>query len=223
VRLRGPAILVAMLCGVAIAACGTDEADPQATATEGAAPTEGTAERLAIPGSGEALLWGGGTEAVVLAHGAAFDAASWEPQAEAIAAQGQLVLAVEEIGAEEILAAVEYLRAERSARSVALIGASAGADASLRALSAEPEAVDQLITLSVNSTAEGLGEEPKLFIASEDESVAALSAELAASADGSENEALLLAGSAHAQAIFDGFEGATALEAILERLASGGG
>jgi hypothetical protein len=45
---------------------------------------------------------------------------------------------------------------------------------------------------------------------------------LAASADGSENEALLLAGSAHAQAIFDRAEGATALEAILERLASGG-
>ncbi len=74
----------------------------------------------------------------------------------------------------------------------------------------------------MNSTAEGLGEEPKLFIASEDEPVAALSAELAASADGSENEALLLAGSAHAQAIFDRAEGATALEAILKRLASTG-
>ncbi len=213
-RRCGSATVIAILCGVALAACGSDR---------GPGETVGTAQRIEIPGAGEALIWGEGSQGVVLAHGAAFDAASWESEAEAIAEQGNLVLAVEQIGPEEILAAVEFLRDERSAERVALIGASAGADSSLLALVGDPRAVDQLTTLSVNSTAEGIGEQPKLFIASEDEGAASLSTELAASSDGDDNEALLLPGSAHAQGIFEGGAGTAALEAILDRLAPGVG
>lgn len=221
-RLRGLiTILVGLAAAVALAACGGDDDSGSSSGTVGESPTAASeAERITIDGAGEALVWGEGESVVLLAHGAAFDAASWETQASAIAAQGDRVVALEEIAPEDIVAASESLR-DDGAESIALIGASAGADASLQALSMMPQAVDQLITLSVNSTVDGLGSEPKLFIASEDESVADLSTELAESADGSDNEALILPGSAHAQAIFEGEQGERAMNAILERLKGG--
>lgn len=207
------------------AACAGDGDSGSPDATGAGTPNGATAEngasdgeRVSIDGAGEALIWGEGKSVVLLAHGAAFDAASWQPQATRIADAGNLVVSLEDIAPESILAAIEYLRENRSATSVALIGASAGADASLQALAMEPGAVNQLITLSVNSTADDLGDEPKLFIASEAEPVADLSTELAASSGGSSNEALILPGSAHAQAIFDGDQADPAMKAILDRL-----
>ena len=221
-----PALLTALLIASAIGGCGGNDTRGETAPIAPASPSEtgsADADRLAIPGAGEALVWGRGRDAVLLAHGAVFDAASWGPQARRIAAQGNLVVALEAIGPEEIGAAIEYLRAERSATSVVLIGASAGADAALQALAAGPDAVDQLITLSVNSTSspEDLGPQPKLFIASEEESVAGLSTQLAQTSPGEDNEALLLPGSAHAQAIFDGAQGDRALRAILDQLVAG--
>ncbi len=154
----------------------------------------------------------------MLAHGAAFDAASWEDQATAIADAGATVVAVEDISPEGIAAAVEQLRADGVA-DVALVGGSAGADGILQLLSQEPDLADQVILLSPNSAVEGLGDQPKLFVASEDESVAEVSRELAASAPGDDNEALILPGSAHAQNIFDTDQGERVLDAMLERLA----
>ncbi|MGB3099299.1 MAG: hypothetical protein WBB30_08415 [Solirubrobacterales bacterium] len=217
-----PALLTVLLIASAIGGCGGNHTRGETAPIAPAFPSEtgsADADRLAIPGAGEALVWGRGCDAALLAHGAAFDAASWGPQARRIAAQGNLVVALEAIGPEEIGAAIEYLRAERSATSVVLIGASAGADAALQAL-AGPGAVDQLITLSVNSTSspEDLGPQPKLFIASEEESVAGLSTQLAQTSLGEDNEALLLPGSAHAQAIFDGPQGDRALRAILDQI-----
>lgn len=221
---RAPqAALVLALAAAALGGCGS-ERKSSGTAETVAAPSEpaaaAEAERITIPGAGEALVWGEGRDAILLAHGAIFDAASWGPQARRIAAQGNLVVALEGIAPEQISAALEYLGSERSAASVTLIGASAGADAALQALAMRPGAADQLVTLSVNSAPSGqdLGPEPKLFIASEGEPGAALSAELAQSSSGADNQALLLAGSAHAQAIFDGEQGDRALQAILKRL-----
>lgn len=216
-------MLTVLLTASAIGGCGGNDTRGETAPIAPAFPSEtGSADtdRLAIPGAGEALVWGRGRDAVLLAHGAVFDAASWEPQARRIAAQGSLVVALEGIAPEQISAALEYLRSERAAASVTLIGASAGADAALQALAMRPGAVDQLVTLSVNSAPSGqdLGPEPKLFIASEGEPGAALSAELAQSSSGADNQALLLAGSAHAQAIFDGEQGDRALQAILKRL-----
>lgn len=48
----------------------------------------------------------------MLAHGAAFDAASWQDQAEAMADQGNSVLAVEDLTPEAMTAAVDRLRGE---------------------------------------------------------------------------------------------------------------
>lgn len=168
-----------LLLAASFAACGDDDQPDEGAGPTGStaaeSPTGSDGERISVPGAGEALVWGEGRRTVVLAHGAATDAASWTDEAADFTAEGNYVLALEQTDPESILAAVDYLRAEQSAESVTLIGASAGADSSLDALSMRPDAVDQLITLSVNSTEEGLGTEPKLFIASEDEPVAELS------------------------------------------------
>jgi len=101
---------------------------------------------------------------------------------------------------------------------VALVGGSAGSDAILQLASSAPALPDQLILLSPNATVDGLGSEPKLFIASEDEPVADVSTELADSAPGDNNIAKILPGSAHAQNIFDTDQGDAVLELMLERI-----
>ncbi|MEZ5383551.1 MAG: alpha/beta hydrolase [Microthrixaceae bacterium] len=167
---------------------------------------------------GEALLYGDGRYGVVLAHGAAYDAASWEEQANAIADAGHTALAVEDISADGIGAGVRYLSEERGIESVAMVGASAGAGGALELAATRPELLDQLILLSPNSVVDGLGDEPKLFIASEDETVAGVSRTLAANGPGASNEVLLVPGDTHAQGLFETEQADRVLQAILDRL-----
>lgn len=164
-----------------------------------------------------ALQWGDGQYGVVLAHGASFDAASWEAQATAIAAQGATVVAVEDIGPDALEDAVLHLQAG-GIDEVALVGGSAGSDAILQLATTNPTLPDQLVLLSPNQVVDGLGEEPKLFIASRGDPVADVSARLAESAPGEENELMLLSGSDHSQGIFDGPHGEEVLDAVLRRL-----
>lgn len=189
----------------------------------GSAQTSGNAsgdnspgERISIAGS-SALRWGDGDYGVVLAHGAAFDAASWEQQAVPIAGQGASVIAVENIDPDAIRDAVEQLRREGVA-DVVLVRGSAGADAILDLASQEPGLPDQLILLSPHGTVNGLGDEPKLFVASENEPVAHVSTELAELSPGDESEVKILRGSAHAQNIFATDLAGPVLDLMLERL-----
>ncbi len=154
----------------------------------------------------------------MLAHGAAFDAASWSAQATKISAAGTTARAVEDISPEGIEAAVTYLKEETGIQDVALLGASAGADGTLALAAQKPALPDQLILLSANGVVDGLGEEPKLFIASKGDPVYDVSPQLAESAAGNENKLISLDGSEHAQAIFDGPDGDQTLEDILDRL-----
>lgn len=196
---------------LALVSCG---GSPQTTNSTSGGGSSG--KSISVAGA-PALRWGEGDYGVVLAHGAAFDAASWERQAVAIADQGASVIAVEDIDPDAIRDAVEQLQAEGVA-DVALVGASAGADAILDLASQDPELADQLILLSPNATVEGLGDEPKLFVASKDEPVAHVSMELAASSPGEENEVTILPGSAHAQNIFATDQAGPVLDAMLQRL-----
>lgn len=136
---------------------------------------------------------GEGDHGVVLAHGAAFDAASWEKRAVAIADQGAGVIAIENIDPDAIRAAVEQLQGEGVA-DVAYVGASAGADAVLDLASREPGPADQLIRLAPNAIVEGLGEEPKDVVDSVDEAVAQVSTDLPESSAGEENLVVILTG-----------------------------
>jgi hypothetical protein len=215
---RTPSCLFAVLiCTLLLgAACGSDSG-PAETGEGDTAATTTAGERIDTD-VGEALLWGDGDSGVVLAHGAAFDAESWTDQATQIAAEGTTVVAVEDISPEGIEAAVTYLKDERGIAGVALIGASAGADGILDLVSQQPDLPDQLIVLSPNSVVDGLGVSPKLFIASEDEPVADVSTEMADTAEGDDNEAIILPGSAHAQNIFDTDQAEPTMTAILNRL-----
>ena len=216
-RFLGLFVLVALVgaaCGDSGDASSGDTASGD-SANGAAAATSG--ERIDT-GAGEAVLWGDGSYGVVLAHGAAFDAASWEDQATAIAAQDATVVAVEDISPEGIEAAVTYLNEERNIADVALLGASAGAGGTMGLVSQQPDLPDQIILLSPNSVVDGLGASPKLFIASEDEPVADVSTQMADTAEGDDNEASILPGSAHAQNLFDTDQAEPTRTAILDRL-----
>ena len=182
----------------------------------GSAGGEGSGSRSQAGGS-DVLTWGDGDYGVVLAHGAAFDAVSWEEQATAIAEQGATVVAVEDISTEGIAAAVQQLQ-DDGIDEVALVGGSAGADAILRLASEQPDLPDQLVLLSPNTVVEGLGEEPKLFIATEGEPGADIPQQLVEASPGDDNQTLIVGGSAHAQNVFDTEQGPEVLEVLLERL-----
>jgi pimeloyl-ACP methyl ester carboxylesterase len=175
------------------------------------------AEYTTVRGT-EALVWGEGNYGVVLAHGASYDAASWEPQAKEIARNGMVALAVEDISGESVASAAEYLKEKRTPRGVALVGSSAGTSGVLEAAESHPKLPDQLIILSGTGDVSRLGAYPKLFVASEGEGLAEEAHRMAEESRGTQNETLIVAGDAHAQAIFRTAEGKKLMDAMLQRL-----
>lgn len=164
------------------------------------------------------LAWGEGERGAVLVHGAAYDAASWEAQGRALEENGIVALAVEDTRARNVRSAIKYLKEEYDVGSVAMIGASAGASSVLQVAREDPGEISQIILLSGTGDVSGLGEQPKLFVASEGESVADQIRLMAEEAPGDRNEALILPGDAHAQAIFRTEEGERLTQTILNRL-----
>ena len=185
--------------------------------SSGGSDASGSGESIEVAG-GEALVWGEGGRGAVLAHGAAYDAASWREQAERLAGSGVVALAVEDTSALSVAEAAGYLREKRGVRDVTLIGASAGTVGVLDAASADPKLADGLILLSGTGEVSGLGDYPRLFVASEGEGLAGTVRSMAEEAPGSRNEALILPGDAHAQAIFKTDQGERLTRIILERL-----
>jgi pimeloyl-ACP methyl ester carboxylesterase len=165
-----------------------------------------------------AIVWGEGGRGVVLAHGAAYDAASWDAQGQALEENGIVALAVEDVSPGSLRFAVDYLKEEYDVEGVALIGASAGAGPVLQVAEEDPEEISQIMLLSGIGDVSGLGEYPKLFVASEGEEISARVRQMAEEAPGDRNEALILPGSAHAQAIFRTEEGDRLTQTILERI-----
>jgi pimeloyl-ACP methyl ester carboxylesterase len=164
-----------------------------------------------------ALAWGDGPYGLVLVHGAAYDAASWAPQAVVFADNGMSVLAIEQADAESVEAAIRHLQ-DGGAERVALLGASAGVAPVLEVGRTAPQLVDQLIVLSGSGDVSGLGDFPKLFAASEGEALAADAERMADEAPGDSNVLYLAEGDAHAQAIFETEAGPALLDAIVQRL-----
>ncbi len=191
---------------------------------------DGSSKRAGAAGSGdsvevaggEALVWGEDDRGAVLAHGAAYDAASWREQAERLAESGVAALAVEDTSAQSVAEAARYLKEERGVRDVTLIGASAGTGGVLGAAEEDPGLTDGMILLSGTGEVSGLGEYPKLFVASEGEGLAEEARRMAERAPGSRNEVLILPGDAHAQAIFETDQGERLMHAILERIRDDG-
>jgi len=205
---------------ISAAGCGSPTGSSnQSTAqgSAGGATAAATPERTEV-GETEVLVWGEGDYGVVMAHGAAYDAASWEDQAQEIARSDVVALAPEKASPENLLASAKYLREERGVQDVAFVGASAGGSAVLRAAEENPDAADQLILLSATGDVTGLGDEPKLFVASEGEGLAEEVRRMAGEAPGEQNEVLIVPGDAHAQAVFGTKEGDELMQALLKRL-----
>ena len=160
-------------------------------------------------------LYGGTSgDAVVLAHGAAFDRASWRGFAGQLAARGHRVMAIDfrgygkstagaakEARFEDILAAVRYLRG-LGVRRVAVVGASMGGGAAAEAATRPPGDIDRLVLLSPVPIEhpERIGGR-KLFIASAHEPAVERVKEQYDRAP-EPKRLLLLPGTAHAQHIF---------------------
>lgn len=87
----------------------------------------------------QGTLLGDGACGVVFAHGVGFDRKSWLPQARSLAEQGYTCLTIDlnlddrSTTPEYVLAAIRYLRQRVGMKNVVLIGASAGANAVVRA------------------------------------------------------------------------------------------
>ncbi len=210
-----------MLAAIVLGGCGDTEG--QTGGGDGASNGSGAAdsgESVEVAGS-EALVWGEGDRGAVLAHGAAYDAASWQEQAERLAGNSVAALAVEDTSAQSVAEAAGYLKEERGVRDVTLIGASAGTGGVLGAEEEDP-GLARVILLSGTGDVSGLGGYPKLFVASEGEGLAEEVRRMAEEAPGDRNEVLILPGDAHAQAIFETNQGERLMQAILELLKDSG-
>jgi pimeloyl-ACP methyl ester carboxylesterase len=180
----------------------------------------------------EADVYGQGSDAVVLAHGAVFNKESWRTTAEVLAKQGHLVLAINFRGRgtstrgrednalfQDVLAAVRYARAGGAA-TVSIVGASMGGGAAAQAaVGARPGEIDRLLLLSAVSIAspEAMQAGRFLFVASRDEAmVASVKKQFARSPEPKRLE--LLDGAAHAQNIFATDQGARLTALIVEFL-----
>jgi len=212
----------ALFAAIFLAGCGGPEG--QTGGGDGSSNGSGAAdsgESVEVAG-GEALVWGEGDRGAVLAHGAAYDAASWREQAERLAENGVAALAVGDTSAHSVAEAAGYLKEKRGVRDVTLIGASAGTSGVLGAAEEDPGLADGVILLSGTGDVSGLGEYPKLFVASEGEGLAGEVRDMAEEAPGSRNDVLILQGDAHAQAIFETDQGDKLMRVILERLKDNG-
>jgi pimeloyl-ACP methyl ester carboxylesterase len=211
-RIVGICVAVSLL----VAGCG-GASGGQSTGDGGQAAS---GDRVSIGGAGEALVWGDQSNyGAVMSHGAAYDAASWKEQGTKIADDGIIALATEDNSPESLTAAAQYLKKEYGVRGVALMGDSAGGRTAIQAAAENRDAFDQLILLSpAGGDASQLPPVPKLFIYSEEESLADSVEQMADKAPGDRNEILAVPSDAHAQAIFDGDSADRIMQEILDRL-----
>lgn len=184
-------------------------------------------------GSVDANLYGDGTHAVLLAHGAIFNKESWHMLAERLDREGLTVLAINFRGygksrpgtlrgeqQEDVLAGIRYLTG-RGATRISMLGASmgGGAVAEAAALIADGE-IDNLILLAaVPSGAAERMSGRKLFIVSEGD---AMRPSVTEQFERARDPKLLavLPGDAHAQHIFGTEQGGRLTELIVDWLSS---
>jgi pimeloyl-ACP methyl ester carboxylesterase len=188
------------------------------------------------------LVYGVGDRAVVLAHGGQFNKDAWDRQARAISAGGFRVLAIDFRGygqsrgpsnaatdddarRYDVLAAIQFLRMS-GAKTVSVVGASMGGDYAAEAAEAEPGAIDRLVLLAAGAyTPLARMPGPKLFIMSRDDVIGDNQPRLPAiqrqyDKASSPKRFVVVAGSAHAQALFATSESGRVLSEIMAFLSA---
>lgn len=175
---------------------------------------------------------GTGEHAVLLAHGAVFNKASWGKFEQTLLNKGYTVLAIDFRGYnkstqgdkvqalhEDILAGVRFLKLQQNIKQVTVLGASMGAIAAAKAsVFAEPNEIDQLILLSPSRVYKPESLKGQLlFIASEQEPLTKVLKSSFIKAP--EPKSLkLIEGKAHAQHIFKTAQASVLTEAIINFL-----
>jgi len=187
-------------------------------------------------------LYGAGERGVVLAHGGRFNKGSWEKQAQALAAAGFRVLAIDFRGYGQsrgpgdsdpmsaplhldVLAAVHYLR-KSGAKTVSVVGASMGGGAAGDAsILSEPGEINRLVFLGAapNGSAEKLKARSLFIVAREDASedglrLPGIRAQYEKAPQ--PKELIILDGSAHAQFLFQTDQGEKVMREILRFLSA---
>jgi pimeloyl-ACP methyl ester carboxylesterase len=177
--------------------------------------------------------YGTGARDVILAHGAVYDKESWKPQAEALAAAGFHVIAIDFRGYGksygpatedpgdgpldlDVLAAAAYARAN-GAKSVAVVGASMGARAAGDATIEDAgRKIDRLVLLAgLPSRSLADLRVPVLFLVSRDDGGIASMMQAQLESLHTPKKLVVLPGSAHAQAIFRTDQSGPAMDAII--------
>lgn len=185
-------------------------------------------------------LYGSGEQAVVLAHGGRFTKDSWQAQGQVLASKGFEVLAIDFRGFgcstgpgqsdfdtapfdNDVLAAVRYLKAH-GAKTVSVIGGSFGAaaagDASIKSAQG---VIDRIVLLGAapNLPAERLKSRTLFIVARDDANGAGLrlpGIRLQFLRAPQPKELIVLAGSAHAQFLFQTKQGNRVMQEILRFL-----
>lgn len=183
-------------------------------------------------------VYGEGGRTVVLAHGGRFNKESWAAQAQALAAAGLRVVAIDFRGRGQsrggpgtaqnegvhfdVLAAVRYLH-QHGAETVSVVGASFGGWAAAQAAAAAPGEIDRLVLLAATVDEPEKLTGRKLFILTRDDFSGGGTLRLPAIRAQYERapepkELVILEGSAHAQFIFDTEQGERLLSEILRFL-----
>ena len=179
-------------------------------------------------------LYGQGSHAVVLAHGAVFNKESWNELATQLSSAGFQTLAIDFRGYgkstagrsrgalhEDILGGIGYLKKQGATR-VSVVGASMGGGAAGDAATqAEPGEIDRLILLAaVGTSSPQRMQGSKLFVVSREDGMRRTVEQQFTAAAGPK-ELRILEGRAHAQHIFRTDRARELTEAILTWLAKG--
>ena len=151
---------------------------------------------------------------VLLADGGA---QAWSTVAPALAEHGMQVVALDGASPAGLRAAVAWLRDQGAARS-AVMTSGVAFRAAFTVGSEDATLIDQLIAISADGDASGLGEFPKLFVAAEGEPVAGSATRMANQARGDWNAELLVPGTEGGLAVFVGPAAPATLDAVIRRL-----
>ena len=87
--------ILALAVALLVAGCGASNEDSGGSKGGGEQASDSSGEEVSV-GETDAIVWGTGDRGAVLAHGAAYDAASWKDQGRTLAENGVVALAVEE-------------------------------------------------------------------------------------------------------------------------------
>src|SRR5699024_4704782 len=106
---------------------------------------------------------------VVLSHGAAYAADSWEDQGEQFGKNNVSAFAVEETNEEELLEAAEWGKEEQEGEEAVVLGASAGGASAIEAVEKDDTVSDKVALLSPGGDATSIKDMPVLVVYSEEE------------------------------------------------------